>query len=101
MAENETAPRDPRLDRLVTWGLQTLMAIVLGVGAWYARETGEKVDATSAQVTLFRTEFASQLADLRTEVAVMRVEAGRMQRFEDRMQRFEDRLNGTGPREPR
>ena len=52
---------DPRLDRLAGYALNVVVTIALALGAWYARSTGEKVDALGAQ-----------LGDLRTEVAVLR-----------------------------
>lgn len=55
--------RDPRLDRAATWILQTLMTVALAVGGWYARGTGEKVDAVAAAQ-----------AETRTDIAVMRTE---------------------------
>jgi hypothetical protein len=51
--------RDPRIDKVATYALQTFMAVALSIGGWYAKGTGEKVDA-----------LASQLADLRTQQAV-------------------------------
>jgi hypothetical protein len=59
--------RDPRLDRVANWALQTFMSVAIAVGGWYAKGTGDKVDAV----------LAAQ-AETRTDIAVMQSELARV-----------------------
>jgi hypothetical protein len=87
---DEPKVSDPRVDRAITWTLQALMTAALAVGGWYARVTGEKVEA-----------LTQQLGEIRTEVAVQRTMAAQIERLDARVLRLEDRLTSLQERSPR
>lgn len=75
---NGNGSRDPRIDRGVSWALQTLMGVAIAVGGWWTRETGEKVDALRGQLGALSTEVAV-LRDRATDAAAVRAELRALQ----------------------
>ena len=78
-------PRDPRVDRLTGYALQTAMTVAIAFGGWYARATGDKVETVVAQLSELRTEVAvlransADTAELRRELSAMRLLVGALQ----------------------
>jgi hypothetical protein len=65
-------PVDPRIEKVGSYLLQTFLGVAISVGAWYAKGTGEKVDALAAQLGELRTQQAVQAALVADAVNVRR-----------------------------
>jgi hypothetical protein len=75
---SEPHARDPRVDRLVNWGLSAASAVALAVGAWFFSSLNESVRALRGEIGGLREKIAvlqvgrQQTAEIKTELRELR-----------------------------
>jgi hypothetical protein len=91
--------KDPRIDKVISWGLGLAGTIVLSLGSWAISGFKEgiqeiKSDLTSVrhEVNASRTEIKGEISDLKTEVALLKQRDSVVGELKSAMMRLEDRL---------
>lgn len=94
-----TVFKDPRIDKLISWGLGLVGSIILMVGTWAINGFKESIhDIRSEVVTIraeiggARAEIKGEISDLRTEVALLKQRDTVVGELKASLIRLEDRL---------
>ena len=89
---DRTPARDPRVDRLVSWGLSTVSAVALSIGAWFFSNLDDSLRALRAEI-----------GELRERIAVLQVAQEQVSKLELELREVRGRVRALerakgGPR---
>jgi len=94
-----TVFKDPRIDKLISWGLGMVGTIILGVGTFFIngfrdgiKDIQKDLGSVKLEVSASRTEIKSEISDLRTEIALLKQRDTVVGELKSSLLRLEDRL---------
>lgn len=97
--KQSTIFKDPRIDKLISWGLGMVGTIILGVGTFFIngfregiRDIQKDLTSVKLEVGASRTEIKSEISDLRTEIALLKQRDSVVGELKSALIRLEDRL---------